>query len=92
MVDAHLSGMRFSDTRRTAVVGRAEAGCTVPEIASTTGHDIDECQRTSIPLCRGRTYPRSRDLDIEVEDALETLETSRGGLHLSNDIKDMVRP
>lgn len=33
------------DLRRNCVVTLAEAGCTVPEIASITGHQIDYCQK-----------------------------------------------
>lgn len=42
---AGLQGLTFMDLRRTAVVRLAEAGCTVPEIASITGHAIAETQR-----------------------------------------------
>ena len=42
---AGVSGKRFMDLRRTAIVRLAELGCTVPEIASISGHDIDYCQR-----------------------------------------------
>ena len=42
---AGLQGLAFMDLRRTAVVRLAEAGCTVPEIASITGHAIAETQR-----------------------------------------------
>ena len=37
--------LTFMDLRRTAVVRLAEAGCTTPEIASITGHSIEDCQR-----------------------------------------------
>jgi integrase len=37
-------GLAFMDARRTAVVNLAEAGCTVPEIASITRHGIAETQ------------------------------------------------
>ncbi|MFZ1430580.1 MAG: tyrosine-type recombinase/integrase [Geminicoccaceae bacterium] len=40
-----LVGLTFLDTRRTAVVNLAEAGCTTGEIASITGHSIAETQR-----------------------------------------------
>jgi integrase len=45
MKRAGLAGLRFQDLRRTAIVRMAEAGCTVPEIASVSGHQIDTCQR-----------------------------------------------
>jgi integrase len=41
---AGLKGLRFQDLRRTAVVRMAEAGATVPQVASVTGHKIDTCQ------------------------------------------------
>lgn len=52
---AGVKGRRFMDLRRTAVVRLAEASCTIPEIASITGHDIDVCQRivdTYLPRTR----------------------------------------
>lgn len=42
---AGLKGLTFLDTRRSAVVNLAEAGCTTPEIASITGHAIEETQK-----------------------------------------------
>jgi len=38
--EAKLSGLTFHDLRGTAVTMLAEAGCTVPEIASITGHTM----------------------------------------------------
>lgn len=37
---AGLEGLHFHDLRGTAVVNLADAGCTVPEIASITGHKL----------------------------------------------------
>lgn len=42
---AGVEGVRFQDLRRTAIVRLAEAGCTMPEIAAISGHQIDYCQR-----------------------------------------------
>ena len=57
MVRARVEGRTFHDLRRTAVVRLAEAGCTVPEIASLTGHRIDRTEKII------ETYlPRSRRL------------------------------
>lgn len=42
---ANLNGFTFLDLRRTAVVRMAEAGATIPEIASITGHSIEETTR-----------------------------------------------
>ena len=39
------SDLQLRDTRRTSIVALAEAGCTVPEITSISGHDTDECER-----------------------------------------------
>ena len=45
------------DLRRTAMVRMAEAGATVPQIASVSGHSIEATQRIL------ETYlPRNRDL------------------------------
>jgi hypothetical protein len=64
-----VTDRRFQDLRRTAVVRLAEAGCTVPEIASISGHDIDYCQRII------DTYlPRTRKLAAA---AIEKLEGKR---------------
>ncbi len=45
MQRARIVDRKFQDLRRTAIVRMAEAGCTVPEIASVSGHKIDTCQR-----------------------------------------------
>lgn len=37
--------LRFHDLRGTAVTRLAEAGCTVPEIATISGHSVDEVAR-----------------------------------------------
>jgi len=42
---AGLPELQFLDLRRTAVVRLAEAGCTVPEIAAITGHQLDRTAR-----------------------------------------------
>ncbi|WP_191061041.1 tyrosine-type recombinase/integrase [Geminicoccus harenae] len=42
---AGVTGVAFIDLRRTSVCMLAEAGCTIPEIASITGHSITETQR-----------------------------------------------
>lgn len=54
---ARLQDRRFQDLRRTAVVRLAEAGCTVPEVASITGHSMDTCHRII-----ERYLPRTRRL------------------------------
>ena len=43
--NAGLQDLRFMDLRRTAVVSLAEAGCSVPEIAAITGHELDRTVR-----------------------------------------------
>ncbi len=63
--------LQYLDLRRTAVVRLAEAGCTVPEIASITGHKIDHCQKIV------DTYlPKTRKL---AENAILKLEKSKVG-------------
>ena len=42
---AGLDHLQARDLRRTAMVRLAEAGCTVPEIASISGHSIDRTER-----------------------------------------------
>jgi len=56
---ANLGHLQFLDLRRSAVVRLAEAGCTVPEIAAITGHQLDRTARileTYLP----RTAPMAR--------------------------------
>ena len=57
MVKARIEGRTFHDLRRTAVVRMAEAGCTIPEIASLSGHQLETTSRII------ETYlPRNRRL------------------------------
>ena len=57
MVRARIEGRTFHDLRRTAVVRMAEAGCTIPEIASLSGHQLETTSRII------ETYlPRNRRL------------------------------
>lgn len=71
MTRAGIADRRFQDLRRTAVVRLAEAGCTVPEIASVTGHSIDTTQKII------ETYlPRTRRL---AQAAITKLESWRPG-------------
>jgi len=63
---AGIEDRRFQDLRRTAIVRLAEAGCTVPEIASISGHAIDYCARiieTYLP--RTRSLARSAITKLE---------------------------
>jgi integrase len=49
------------DLRRTAMVRMAEAGATVPQIASVSGHSIEATQRILETYLRATaTWPRSR--------------------------------
>ncbi len=41
---AGLAGKRYGDLRRSAVVRLAMAGCTIPMIASITGHSYSRCE------------------------------------------------
>lgn len=41
---AGLAGKRYGDLRRSAVVRLAMAGCTIPMIASITGHSYKRCE------------------------------------------------
>lgn len=42
--EAGLAGKRYGDLRRSAVVRLAMAGCTIPMIASITGHSYKRCE------------------------------------------------
>jgi integrase len=54
---AGLKGKRYGDLRRSAVVRLAMAGCTIPMIASITGHSYKRCEEIL------EVYlPRSTDL------------------------------
>jgi integrase len=54
---AGIEGAQARDLRRTAMLRMAEAGATVPQIASVSGHSIEQTQRIL------NTYlPRNRDL------------------------------
>lgn len=66
------SALQLRDTRRTGVVALAEAGCTVPEIRSISGHDTDECQRIidtycppTVPLAKAAVRRWNRKLKSE---------------------------
>jgi len=43
-IDAGIKGLTFHDLRGTAVTRLAVAGCTVPEIASITGHSLRDAE------------------------------------------------
>jgi integrase len=62
----------FMDLRRTAIVRLAEAGCTIPEIASVSGHGIDYCQRII-----DRYLPRTRALAQAAVIKLDRSQTPR---------------
>ena len=63
---AKLAHLQFRDLRRTAVVQLAEAGCTVPEIASITGHSIDRSAAiVEVYLPRNSTMARSAVTKLE---------------------------
>lgn len=51
---AGITGVTFNDLRGTAVTRLAEAGCTVPEIASITGHSLKNAA-TILERYRART-------------------------------------
>ena len=61
-----LGHLQARDLRRTAVVRLAEAGCTVFEVASITGHKISQCQ-TIIDTYWTRTPEMSRSAILKWE-------------------------
>lgn len=66
---AGFAGKRYSDLRRSAVMRLAMAGCTIPMIASITGHSYAHCQSIL------EVYlPRSTDL---ARAAIERVLTAR---------------
>jgi integrase len=66
---AGLHDLQFRDLRRTAVVRLAEAGCTIPQISSITGHQLDRTLRIL------ETYlPRNTEM---ARAAIHTLESHR---------------
>lgn len=68
-----IAKLWFMDLRRTGVVWLAEAGCTTPQIASITGHQIDSCQRIL------ETYlPRTSKMAAAAIEKLTRHRASRG--------------
>ena len=65
------------DLRRTAMLRMAEAGATVPQIASVSGHSIEATQRVL------ETYlPRNRDLaEIAIARLADYQKNTRGVGH-----------
>lgn len=59
MKAAGITGKRFSDLRRSAVVRLAQSGCTIPEIASITGHSYARCEAI-LQVYLPRTTPMAR--------------------------------
>jgi len=73
--DAKVEGKQRRDLRRTAVVRLAEAGATVPQIASVTGWSIDYCQaivdvylprRTEVALTAIELWEKAPQVDSKV--------------------------
>jgi len=56
---AGLKGKTFGDLRRSAVVRLAQSGCTIPEIASITGHSYARCEQI-LQVYLPRTTPMAR--------------------------------
>lgn len=55
---AEIKGVTFNDLRGTAVTRLAEAGCTIPEIASITGHTMKSAT-TILEGYRARTHEQA---------------------------------
>ncbi len=62
------SNLQRRDLRRTAVVRLSEAGCTVPEIASITGHSIKTVE-TILATYHVRTYRQAQSAIAKLEAA-----------------------
>lgn len=75
--EAGLKDLQFLDLRRSAVVRLAEAGCTLPQIAAITGHQLDRTLRIL------ETYlPRNAEM---ARAAIHTLESYRNRTKLETD-------
>lgn len=67
--------LQLRDLRRTAATKLAEAGCTVPQIASITGHSIQKCQRIlDTYVVRTRETSRAAIEKLEAFDGARTKE------------------
>lgn len=76
-VECDLAGLTFHDLRGTAVTRLAEAGCSVPEIATITGHSLAEVET----LLDSHYLSRSRGM---AESAIAKLEKHRSGTKTAN--------
>jgi integrase len=65
--------MQFRDLRRTAVVRLAEAGCSVPEIAAISGHNINQTAQILEVYCPRNTRMAGHAI-TKLEDYRRTLE------------------
>jgi len=85
--DGELITLWFMDLRRTAVVRLARAGCTVPEIAAITGHDIDDCARILddhyLPTDAGVAANAIAKLDAHRKQRAKATPTTRGAVEVT---------
>lgn len=65
---AGIEGLWFMDLRRTAVVRMAEAGCSTPEIAAVTGHELERTARI-LEVYLPRTPEMARNAVVKLERA-----------------------
>lgn len=75
--DAKIEGRTFHDLRGTAVTRLAIAGCTVPEIATITGHDLKTVEENLSKHYLGRVHALG-------ESAIAKLEKHRAGTKAVN--------
>lgn len=73
---ASISGLHFHDLRGTTVTMLAEAGCTVPEIASVTGHSLRTAQRI-LDKYLARTGKLAANAIAKFENEMETKSANR---------------
>jgi hypothetical protein len=81
---AGITGLHFHDIRGTTVTMLAEAGCTLPEIVSITGHTLRSAQEI-LDKYLARTSRLAESAIAKFENVLETdfakRPAKRSGLH-----------
>jgi len=73
---ARIKGLHFHDLRGTTVTMLAEAGCTIPEIASITGHSLRTAQRI-LEKYLARTSKLAANAIAKFENEMETNSANR---------------
>jgi integrase len=77
---AGIRGLHFHDIRGTMVTMLAEAGCSVPEIASITGHSLRTAQQI-LEKYLAKTSKLAANAIAKFENVVETNSASRAANH-----------